>query len=194
MPKLIPPVVEPGSLAGAEQPTIPVDDELVLRPFRRDDWRAVVTAFSTPDIQHYHFRRMDGPDEAQRWIEDGVEGWRVERTATWAIAETATDEVIGRVTLHDLALVDGLAEVSYWVLAPARGRGVATRACVAATQWAHGIGLHRVQLQHSARNERSRRVAVGAGFTVEGVRRGANLHEDGWHDMVLYSHLATDPW
>ena len=31
-----------------------------------------------------------------------------------------------------------------------------------------------------------------AGFVEEGIRRGANLHDDGWHDMVLYSHLATD--
>ncbi|MCP5024920.1 MAG: GNAT family N-acetyltransferase, partial [Actinomycetia bacterium] len=74
----------------------------------------------------------------------------------------------------------------------ARGRNVATRACVAATGWAHALGLHRVQLQHSTSNEGSRRVALGAGFVEEGVRRGANLHDDGWNDMRLYSKLPSD--
>ena len=79
------------------------------------------------------------------------------------------------------------------MLPTARGRGVATRACVAATAWAHELGVNRIQLQHSTRNEPSRRVALKAGYVEEGVRRGANLHADGWHDMRLYSHLAGDP-
>jgi RimJ/RimL family protein N-acetyltransferase len=37
-------------------------------------------------------------------------------------------------------------------------------------------------------------VARRAGFKEEGVRRGANLHDDGWHDMRLYAHLSTDPY
>lgn len=192
MPKLIAPVVPAGTLASASQPTLVIDDDLELRPFGADDAAAVIAAFSTADIQHYHFRRMDTEDEAQRWIAECADAWREEKSATWAIAEPVGDP-IGRVTMH-LSLVDGHGEVSYWVLPTARGRGVATRACTMATRWAHGLGLHRVQLQHSMTNEPSRRVALRAGFIPEGVRRGANLHSDGWHDMALYSHLADDGW
>ncbi len=46
--------------------------------------------------------------------------------------------------------------------------------------------------EHSTRNARSGRVAIRAGFVSEGIRRGSNLHGDGWHDMHLYSHLSTD--
>lgn len=74
----------------------------------------------------------------------------------------------------------------------ARGRHVATRACLAVTRWGHDLGLHRIQLQHSSLNVASRAVALRAGFTEEGVQRGGNLHADGWHDMQLYSHLSTD--
>jgi RimJ/RimL family protein N-acetyltransferase len=35
-------------------------------------------------------------------------------------------------------------------------------------------------------------VAVRAGFRQEGIRREAQLLADGWHDMMLHSHLATD--
>ena len=51
MPRLVSPVVQPGSLAAAVQPTIPVDDELTLAPFDRSDAPAVLEAFGDPDIQ-----------------------------------------------------------------------------------------------------------------------------------------------
>lgn len=191
MTKLIAPVVARGAMARMEQPVISVDDEISLRPFLPNDAPAVVQAFATPDIQHYHFRRFDSDAEAREWILGCAEGWRSEQSATWAIVSRTRNDVLGRVTIYT-SLEDGHGEVSYWVLPSARGHGVATRACVAATDWAHRLGIHRIQLQHSTQNEGSRRVALRAGFTEEGVRRGANLHADGWHDMTLYSRLATD--
>ncbi len=73
---------------------------------------------------------------------------------------------------------------------PARGRGVATRALRAITDWMFThVGLHRVYLEHSTRNEASCRVAAGAGFLAEGTKRSAGLHLDGWHDMHLYARV-----
>ena len=191
MGRLIPPVVPAGTLAAHPQPEVTVDAELVLRPFEPGDVAAVIEAFTTPDIEYYHFRRFDNEAEALSWIGDRAAGWRAERAASWAITERATGTVLGRVSIA-LVLEDGYGEVGYWVLPRGRGRGVATRACVAATRWAHQLGLHRIQLQHSTTNEGSRRVALASGFVYEGVRRGSNLHADGWHDMVLYSHLSSD--
>ena len=192
VPKLIPPVVAAGTLASVQQPTVAIDAELELRPLGLDDVPSVVEAFSTPDIQHYHFRRFD-TGEARRWILDRIEQWSAETMATWAIAERGDGTMLGLVTVR-MSLEDGHGEVSYWVLPAGRGRRAATRACAAATAWAHALGIHRVQLEHSTANEPSQGVAVRSGFVREGVRRGANLHDDGWHDMVLYSHLTTDGW
>jgi RimJ/RimL family protein N-acetyltransferase len=174
------------------QPEIVVDAELLLRPWQPTDVAAVIEAFSDADIQHWHFRRFDTEAEAGEWISSCSAGWSAELRATWAIVKRAGAEIVGHVSIFT-TLEDGYGEVSYWVLPEARGNGIATRACIAATQWAHRLGLHRVQLQHSTRNAASRRVALRAGYVEEGVRRGANLHADGWHDMQLYSHLATDP-
>jgi [ribosomal protein S5]-alanine N-acetyltransferase len=192
MPKLIPPVVAPGSMAGRAQPDVVIDHSLVLRPWTAEDAAFVVEAYSDPDIQYWHFRRYDTADEARNWIDAEVAGWREETVASWAIARRPSGEPIGRVALYPV-LKDGYAEISYWVSARARGERVATRAAIAATRWAHRFGLHRVQLEHSTHNVRSAGVARRAGFVSEGVRRGANLHDDGWHDMLVYSRLATDP-
>jgi RimJ/RimL family protein N-acetyltransferase len=184
-------VLAPGSLAGIEQPAIVVDAELLLRPWGAADAAKVVEAFSTPDIRRWHARSCGSLPEAATWLAEMAEGWRTEQCAAWAIARRATGEVVGRLAVH-ISLAMGQGEISYWVLPGARGGGVATRAAVAATRWAHALGLHRVELQHSTLNEPSRRVALAAGFVEEGVRRQSTLHEDGWHDMRLYSHLAVD--
>jgi RimJ/RimL family protein N-acetyltransferase len=191
VPKLIPPVVEPGILGRTEQPRVVVDTELTLRPWRDSDAQRVMDAFSVPDIQHWHFRRYDTLHEAGEWITACQADWEAERVASWAITRSLNDEVIGRVALY-FGLEDGYAQISYWVLPKARGQGVATRSVIAATGWAHALGLFPIELQHSIQNESSGRVADKAGYISEGVRRGANLHDDGWHDMRLHSHLATD--
>lgn len=190
VPKLIADIIVAGTLGATDQPVLSIDDELELRPFVVGDVETVVAAFSTADIQFFHFRDLDH-DEALEWIEQCANAWRSEKSATWAIVDRHNVRVLGRVTIH-LTLANGHGEVSYWVLPAGRGRGVASRACVGATMWAHSIGLRRVELQHSSTNAASRRVALRAGFREEGVRREALLHADGWHDMVLYSHLASD--
>lgn len=191
MPNVIHPVVEPGSIGPTQQPILVVDEELALRPWRSADSRAVMRAFSTPDIQRWHFRRQDSLAEAEAWIEQCHADWKSERAASWAITFRSSDRVVGRVTVY-LVLTDGRGEISYWVLPESRQMRVATRAVRTATVWAHELGLHRVELQHSVDNEASGMVAVEAGYHNEGIRRGAILHHDGWHDMRLYSHLATD--
>ncbi|MGI8794420.1 MAG: GNAT family N-acetyltransferase [Acidimicrobiales bacterium] len=80
-------------------------------------------AFSDPDIQHWHFRSYDTDAEALAWIKACSEGWRAERSATWAIIWRSTAEIVGRVTIFT-SLEDGYGEVSYWVLPHARRRGI----------------------------------------------------------------------
>jgi RimJ/RimL family protein N-acetyltransferase len=53
------------------------------------------------------------------------------------------------------------------------------------------VGLHRIELCHSALNPVSCRVADKAGFRYEGTRRQHFLHRDGWHDMHLHARLAA---
>ena len=190
MPILIPPVVAAGAMSRIGQPLVPIDDDLVLRPWHAEDVPSVVRAFSDPDIQHWHFRSYDAA-EAEAWIAAELDGWRHERAASWAIARRDSDAVLGRVAVYT-TLKDGHGEVTYWVLPEARGNHVASRAAIAATRWAHQLGLHRVQLQHSTRNLASAGVALRADYISEGIHRESNLHDDGWHDMHVYSHLATD--
>lgn len=172
------------------QPVLPAG-ELVLRPWREDDAPELVRAYGDPDIAYWHARALTH-SEAVAWVRSRAERWQTELGADWAV--TRADLLVGRAALRTIDLAEGWAEVAYWVLPEHRGRGVASSAVDALTDWAFdGLGLHRLELLHSTGNPASCRIASRAGFVAEGVKRSAALHADGWHDMHLHALLADDP-
>ncbi|MFE0135114.1 GNAT family N-acetyltransferase [Streptomyces sp. NPDC059037] len=192
MPFKISDVVAAGTLARQAQPTIPVPGGLVIRPWSPDDAPAVYEAFQDPLIQRWHARDAESVDETRGWIDGWRKAWSEEKDAYWAIADAATDELVGRIALRLIVLADGQAEVAYWTMPSARGRGIAPRALTALSDWAFDeVGLHRLELTHSTANEASCRVALKTGFEPEGTKRSAVLHVDGWHDMHLHALIRT---
>jgi RimJ/RimL family protein N-acetyltransferase len=191
MPKLIPDVVPKGTMAATAQPRLSAGETFLLRAWEPDDVPAVVAAYADPDIQRWHLETKD-QTEAADWIAEGKLNWQNETNASWAITENASGTVLGRVGLRDVHLDEGRGEVAYWMLPAARSRGVATSAVEAITRWAFDdLGLHRLELLHSAQNAASCRVATKTGFELEGVMRQYLLHADGWHDMHVHSRLGS---
>jgi RimJ/RimL family protein N-acetyltransferase len=189
----VPPHLPAGSLAGHEQPTI-VAGPITLRPFLDSDAPWLVTAYQDPDIQRWHLIRMDSVIEAEDWIGAENHAWRAETDATWLVGDSDTGHRLGRTSLRGVDLRWGCAEVSYWVTPGARGRGVARQALTALTGWAiDDLGLHRLTVNHSTENEASCRVAASAGYSSEGVARGEQRHQDGWHDKHMHAFVAGDP-
>ncbi|MGW6273241.1 GNAT family N-acetyltransferase [Streptomyces sp. NPDC055060] len=193
MPSKIPDVVPPGALARAQQPRIPAPGGLLIRPWQAADAPAVYEAFQDPVIQRWHARGADSVDETRDWIEGWRAAWAEERDAHWAIADATTDAVVGRISLRLIVLGDGQAEVAYWTMPSARGRGIAPRALTTLSDWAFAdVGLHRLELTHATANEASCRVALKTGFAPEGTKRRAVLHEEGWLDMHLHARVRED--
>jgi [ribosomal protein S5]-alanine N-acetyltransferase len=185
---LLPVAVPAGAVSGQPQPVIDAGAGLSLRPFVEADVDVLVRAYADPAIERWH-RRTLTRDEALEWIRGRAwKRWQAETGAEWAVVDA--DVVVGRVGLPVLHLDEGVAEVGYWVLPDGRGRGVAGRALSAMSDWLIALGLHRIELMHSVHNEPSCRVATKNGFDLEGTRRSALLHPDGWHDMHLHARLA----
>jgi ribosomal-protein-alanine N-acetyltransferase len=178
-------------MSSAPQPTLAIDDELTLRPFRFADVSRVITAFDDPDIRHWHTRRLDSPTEARESIGYGHILWLREQCANFAVVD-ATDQLVGRVALYT-DLQAGTGEIAYWVLPDARGQRVAARAGAALTTWGHEtLGLYRILLEHAVGNLGSCGVARSLGYELEGTARALQLLADGRHDVHLHVHLHTD--
>lgn len=181
MPDLRKAVLEMGALHRRPQPTIEAAG-LLLRPWRTEDAPVLLRAYCDPEIRRWQMRSMDGR-EARHWIDTRNEMWIKEG-----------EMPVGRICAQALDLRDGCAGVAYWVLAESRGRRVATRALRTIADWLFSeVGLRRLELEHSTANPASCRAALNAGFAVEGIKRGALLHEDGWHDLHLHGRLRDDP-
>lgn len=189
VPSLVTPALPLGTMAALTQPEI-IANGITLRPWRASDLPVVMAAFADPAIQRWHCRSMTD-QEASDWIQSWQARWREETDAAWAVLDA--DIVVGQVGLRRVDLAEGLASVSYWVLANARGRRIAPRALGALAVWSfEALGLYRLALSHSTANVASCRVAQHAGFAAEGTKRGEGRHADGWHDMHLHARLRTD--
>jgi RimJ/RimL family protein N-acetyltransferase len=168
-----------------------------LRPWRLRDAEQLREACDDPVTAHF-MAQMPTPytaEDARWWITEGSPATWQQGEATWAVVDPVTDEVLGGAGLSHLQADRRQAEVGYWVAPWARRRGVATAVTRAITDWAFGtLGMHRVELLTVPANAASQRVALAAGFTREGVRRGAATRRDGSPgDYVAFVRLATDP-
>lgn len=194
VPELAPPAINDDALAALVQPTLDVEGCAALRPWRTDDAASVVEAFQDPSIQRWHVRRADSVSEAEQWIDRWHEAWIARSDCTWAIVDRRSDELLGRIALKAIDKQDGVADLAYWMVPAARGRGICPNAMAAVSGWAFDcVGLTRLQLEHSTLNDASCRAAYKAGFIAEGIRRQSARHADGWHDMHVHSRLRDDP-
>ena len=107
----------------------------------------------------------------------------------------AADELMGSISLHAIDRAQAGAQVGYWTVPAARGRGIAVRAVDTACRWGFSeLSIDRVELFHAVENEASGRVAAKAGFTQEGRLRRSYRYGDGVkHDELLWSRLSDDP-
>lgn len=187
-----PPAIPAGILAARPQPVLPAPGGLVLRPWEPADAAVFLAAYQDPEIRHWHTRQPASEDQVREWFAQYRQAWAEETGASWAVTRDG-GEVLGRIALGGWNLDDGVAGCGYWVLPAARGAGVASRALAALSGWAlGGAGFHRLHLDHSTRNEASCRVAVKAGFLLEGTKRSDAVHADGRHDMHLHARIRGD--
>jgi ribosomal-protein-alanine N-acetyltransferase len=164
--------------------------DALLRPWDLGDARAVMDAYQDEAIQRWHVQRADSLDEARGWITSWQGGWAAETGAHWAVVEASSGVLLGRAALKHLTFSDGTADVAYWTVPAARGRGVCPRAVDAMASWAFEVaGFHRLDLEHAAGNAASCRVAEKTGFAAEGVRRSAWVLADGRHDVHAHARL-----
>ncbi|CAM5268615.1 acetyltransferase [Streptomyces spiroverticillatus] len=165
----------------------------------------LVAGMNDPEFLRWDGMNGSSTDEAAalRIIRSRAEGWRSGGFAQFCITDRATGEILGNVGLHQIEHQRRVAGIGYWLLAGARGRGVATRAVELCTRWGfEEVGLHRLELGHAVGNEPSCKVARRAGYAVEGVARGAlpapesgvGAGTGGRVDMHAHARLATDPY
>jgi RimJ/RimL family protein N-acetyltransferase len=168
-------------------PDPPLGDGVVsLRPLASRDLAAVEQALRDPEITRWFDERGLS---ARDVVEQAESRWEQSQAAAFAIVDAK--ECVGSIWLN--LGPSRRAAVGYWLLAHARGKGLATRALRLVARWAFDeVGVKRISLLADPRNAPSIGVAERAGFHREGVLRS-------WADMngervdhVSFSLLPSD--
>jgi ribosomal-protein-alanine N-acetyltransferase len=138
------------------------DDVVVLRQWRLDDadWYAE-TAAHDPLIQRF---TSESPALTADVVRSAIVALLAGtgNTAGFLIADANTGERLGNIAL---VYENRVGDVSYWLASHARGRGVATRALRALSDWAvPTFGLTELRLWTHVDNHASRSVAERAGY------------------------------
>ncbi len=155
------------------RPEAPLDDGVVaLRLFTPADAHDVTVACQDPDIARwtsaipFPYRERDARD----WIAFHPEEWASGRGAPFAVVDADDGRLLGACGLHGIDRRAARGEIGYWVAAPERGRGVATRSVHLVTEWAFTVlGLAQIDLLTFVGNVASERVATRAGYRFDGT-------------------------
>jgi RimJ/RimL family protein N-acetyltransferase len=107
-----------------------------------------------------------------------------------AVTDDSARPFLGHVMLHSVDFKNCRAEVGYWLVPAARGRGIGTVAVSLLVEWAFAnLPLHRLEITTTPDNTAARALAAALGFTEEGVMRGRNLERGRHVDVVLLARL-----
>lgn len=137
-----------------------------LRQLQEADRPALIEAFADEDHQRYVLNlHMADFSTADAYIARRAGEWRREERASWAVAATTDDRLLGEVGLKNLDLRAGLAEATLWVHPGERRRGVAVGALTAALRFGtETLRLREVSYLYHEGNLASGAVARRCGF------------------------------
>jgi RimJ/RimL family protein N-acetyltransferase len=170
------------------------DDVVLLRPWREADVAAQLEAFRDRLFQHFNDWAPHTEADVRRRLVEQEQARRRGEQVEFALVEPHDHDVLlGGGSLNNVDLEQGRAAVGYWLVARARGRGVATHAVRLITRWAfEQLGIARLELTCGPDNHASERVAQRCGFTREGVLRSHMPFKGERRDTVVFSLLPSD--
>ncbi|MEO9022728.1 MAG: GNAT family protein [Ginsengibacter sp.] len=102
--------------------------------------------------------------------------------------------LVGRIGLNHLDSQNRMGAIGYWLSKNAQGQGIILRSC----KWIINYGfkdlnLQRIELKAAVENVKSRAIPVKLNFKEEGILRHAELVNNRFIDLVLYS-ILKDEW
>jgi [ribosomal protein S5]-alanine N-acetyltransferase len=165
-------------------------ERVVLRDWRDEDAPALEPVCGEWDVCAFtSVPEVYSEPEALAWIGRQREKRAAGSVLALAIQGRDDDRALGNVNLSGLAEGAREAEIGYWLVPEARGRGLVTEAASLLADWGFAnLGLTRIEFAILPENLASQRVAERLGATPEGLRTHSHQSTDGrWWPMTIWS-------
>ena len=114
--------------------------------------------------------------------------------ADWAVIRIGDGAFLGEAVINQLDVANASANYRILLGRPHLDQGYGTETTRLIVAYAFGVGLHRLSLGVYDFNPRAQRVYEKCGFVLEGRLRDALRWDGEWHDELVMSVLATDPY
>lgn len=106
----------------------------------------------------------------------------------------ADESIVGRIGLHHINIQNKNAAIGYWLTKNAEGRGIITKSCKEIIAYGfQKLDLHRIEIKVATDNIKSQAIPKKLRFTKEGILRQAELVNNKFLDLILYS-VIKDEW
>lgn len=102
--------------------------------------------------------------------------------------------IAGRIGIHHINQQNKIGAIGYWLSENFSGKGIITRSCEAIIKYGFEVlNLNRIEIKCGTGNYKSKAVAERLNFREEGVLRQAELVNDKYIDLYLFS-LLKEEW
>jgi len=162
-----------------------------IRSFRPGDAESISTHIGSYSVARnmLHIPHPYSLQNAEWWIDFAT---KQDPETNFGIA--IDDQIVGGIGVEvnpsGVTARQHTAEIGYWLGETLWGRGIATEALDAMTEWAfRELNLVRLHAHVFARNPASARVLEKAGYTHEGRLRAYYFRDDEFIDGLLYAKV-----
>lgn len=101
--------------------------------------------------------------------------------------------IVGRVGLHYLNWQNRIGAIGYWLSKKAQGHGIILQSCKWLINYGfHELRLHRIEIKAAVENFKSQAIPEKLDFRKEGILRQAELVNNEFIDLVLFSILSSE--
>jgi RimJ/RimL family protein N-acetyltransferase len=149
------------------------DGVAVVRPVRTSDEPALLEERLDPESRRWATTtRMWTAVDVRVFVAGSPTAWLAGTEARFAIVDAGSGECAGSLGLRMTVPAFRIAEIGYGLRPQWRGLGLATRSVRLVSEWSfRRAGIARLELGAALTNKASQRVAVRAGFRLEGIAR-----------------------
>lgn len=104
------------------------------------------------------------------------------------------EELVGRIGIHHLDHANRKASIGYWLTKNAVGKGIILKSCKKLISYGfEELQLQRIEITAAVENSRSQAIPEKLRFKKEGILRSAELINNKFHDLVMFS-ILKDEW
>jgi len=160
--------------------------------WKPSDLAVIEKACADPDIAA--FTSMPAPNTVacRNWL-SVQEDHRLQNRALHFALRDKTENVLGNVGLISFEWQHRRAEIGYWVLPRARGKGVASKGLNLLSAWTfNSLPITRIDLFTSLDNAGSRAVAERVGYKYEAKLDQFRIYDGQQCDLILHRLLKEE--